>query len=642
MTTQSLTAIDSGEAAMLLAASREILLLLDGESMQIVGANAAACRALGYAHEALVGMPLVDLECALSDMFFWDEMREREQATADSAYRCADGSVLEVAKQVTRVSRQPLRYAVCATSTEQHYKVASELNTMASRLRATLEATADGILLVDHGGAILNMNHRFSDMWDVPEDLLQRRDDAGILAHLQSQMLRQEGDGDAILASDAGADDSFSTQYLQNGRVLECSSHAARAGAELIGRVYSYRDVTERYRTQADLIAARDQAKRASQAKGEFLAMMSHEIRTPMNGVLGIAQLLAGTPLDEEQTGYLRVIRSSGETLLAILNDILDYSKIEAGKLELERADFALSPLLEEISALFRFRLKEGGPTLHCHSDAGVPARLRGDSVRLRQILFNLVGNAFKFTEHGSITVTVRKHHAQPDMLRFAVRDTGIGIPVDRQAGVFEAFEQAEASTNRRFGGTGLGLSICRRLVGLMGGEIGVHSAVGEGSEFWFTARFDTPAAPVAQPAAGAAAGPAGTPATGTVLTPATRILLVEDNAINCMVIAGMLQRMGGAKPVVAGNGEEALARMAEAPFDVILMDSQMPVMDGLEATRRLRAQGHTLPIIGLSAGALDEERQAALTAGASDYVLKPVDMPTLAAALARALGVPA
>ena len=638
MSSQRSTPSDPDDSTLLLAASREILLLVDGDSLHIVNANAAASRMLGYAPQTLRGMPLGDLECALSDMFFWDEMRDREQATADSAYRCADGSVLEVAKQVTRVSTQPLRYAVCATSTEQHYKVASELNTMASRLRATLEATADGILLVDNSGAILNMNRRFSALWDVPDDLLQRRDDAGIMAHLQSQIVREERDGDQS-APEADGDDSFATQYLKNGRVLECSSHAARSGAELIGRVYSYRDVTERYRTQADLIAARDEAKRASQAKGDFLAMMSHEIRTPMNGVLGIAQLLAGTPLDDEQTAYLRVIRSSGETLLAILNDILDYSKIEAGKLELERTDFALTPLLEEITALFRFRLTETGPTFHCEADADVPARLRGDSVRLRQILFNLVGNAFKFTERGSITVTVRKHAAAPNMLRFAVRDTGIGIPADRQAGVFEAFEQADASTNRRFGGTGLGLSICRRLVGLMGGELGLNSVVGEGSEFWFTARFDAPAAVV--PAASSAAQGGGSAAPATVLTSATRILLVEDNAINCMVIGGMIQRLGGAKPVVAGNGEEALARMAEATFDVILMDSQMPVMDGLEATRRLRALGHTLPIIGLSAGALDEERQAALTAGASDYVLKPVDMPTLAAALARALGGP-
>ena len=219
MSSQRSTPSDPDDSTLLLAASREILLLVDGDSLHIVNANAAASRMLGYAPQTLRGMPLGDLECALSDMFFWDEMRDREQATADSAYRCADGSVLEVAKQVTRVSTQPLRYAVCATSTEQHYKVASELNTMASRLRATLEATADGILLVDNGGAILNMNRRFSALWDVPDDLLQRRDDAGIMAHLQSQIVREERDGDQS-APEADGDDSFATQYLKNGRVL--------------------------------------------------------------------------------------------------------------------------------------------------------------------------------------------------------------------------------------------------------------------------------------------------------------------------------------------------------------------------------------------------------------------------------------
>lgn len=629
------SATDPDNAArLLLSAARELLFLVDGHNMTILEVNETVPRVLGYTRTELLGANMADVECALSDMFFWDDMREREQASADSTYRCADGSVLEVSKQVTRVSTSPLLFTVCASPTGQQHKAASDLNIMSSHLRATLEATANGILLVDTEGVILNMNRRFSTMWDVPQALLDSRDDTGIMEHLRSQV-EAEIDHDSGFGDTASDTEYFETQFLKNGRVYECSSHAARSGEEIIGRVYSYNDVTERYRTQKELIAAHDEARRASQAKGDFLAMMSHEIRTPMNGVLGIAQLLAGTELNPEQANYLRIIRSSGQTLLAILNDILDYSKIEAGKLELERTDFTLAPLLEEIDALFRFRLKAGGPTLHCAAASDVPQRLRGDPVRLRQILFNLVGNAFKFTEHGSIRIAVTLHDATANMLRFSVRDTGIGIPLERQAGVFEAFEQADASTNRRFGGTGLGLSICRRLATLMGGNIGVISTVGEGSEFWFTARFESPA-PTATVMPTASA-PANTP-TPAVLKPDTRILLVEDNPINCVVMGGMLKRLGGGAPTVAVNGEEALARMAEASFDLILMDSQMPIMDGLEATRHLRSQGFTLPIIGVSAGAMDEERRAMLDAGVNDYVLKPVELHALAAVLERTL----
>jgi signal transduction histidine kinase/ActR/RegA family two-component response regulator len=621
------------DALQMLAATRDMVLLVDGQTLTLLQANLAAQTQLGYTNEQLAGMPLSDLECALSDMFFWDEMVDRSTASADSAYRCADGSVLDVAKHVIRVSEQPLRYAVSAVVTAQQHDVANELTNMTSRLRATLEATDNGILLIDGEGAILNMNRRFSSLWNIPEELLLNRDDKGVFAHLHDQTATE-----TALEDPAGADmtDAPSVRlHLHDGRVLERSTHIAHSGEELIGRVVSYSDVTERYRSQAQLVAARDEATRASQAKGEFLAMMSHEIRTPMNGVLGIAQLLSDTSLTEEQSSYLRIIRSSGETLLAILNDILDYSKIEAGKLTLERADFVLSILLEEISALFRFRLTPEGPRFECTADADVPSHLRGDSVRLRQILFNLVGNAFKFTERGCISVNVSRVAGSTTLLRFSVRDTGIGIAPDRQAGVFEAFEQADASTNRRFGGTGLGLSICKRLAELMEGEIGLNSTPGEGSEFWFTAKFDVSAqAPRLSATTTSAKAP-----TVQVLTPSHRVLLVEDNPINRMVMQGMLKRLGGSPPTLAENGLEALEQAQRGVFDVILMDTQMPLMDGIEATRQLRSQGITWPIIGVSAGATDDERLAALNAGMNDYVLKPVGIELLGKALTNALG---
>ena len=633
---------------LLLQGSSEILLLVAGDSLAILAANPEAQRRMG---EGLVGQAIGEYECALADMFFWDEMRSHGDSviTAESALRCTDGQVLDVAKTVRRVSAEPLIYSLRAVPVASHNRIESELAHMGSRLRATLEATADGILLVDQEGAIINMNQRFSALWQLPESLLVNRDDAGIFRHLDAQ---RKGDAEAAETDEMGVQ----VQYLNDGRVFECSVHSAHAGEEVIGRVYSYRDVTERYRTQRELISARDEAKRASAAKGEFLAMMSHEIRTPMNGVLGIAELLAGTALDDEQSDFVRVIRSSGETLLGIINDILDYSKIEAGKLSLEQTGFALLPLLEEITALFRFRLRAGGPTFHCTADGSVPHLLRGDPVRLRQILFNLVGNAFKFTETGRIDVAVTLLSAPQvgagdtavgvtgsmgsmgaAMLRFSVRDTGIGLTPEQCGRLFRSFEQADNSVTRKYGGTGLGLAICKRLVELMGGEIGVNSVVGSGSEFWFTARFviaESPTEPVTA---------APVVAQDSVLTPAIRILLVEDNLINRKVIAGMLKKLGGVEPTLACDGQEGVDAALREPFDVILMDTQMPVMDGMEATRRLRAAGLRTPIIGVSAGALEEERAAAFAAGVDDYVLKPINLASLGAALGRALttGVP-
>ncbi len=636
--------------SILLQASSEILLLLDGDSLTVLAANNAACQHLGYTLDALIGQTIGEFECALSDMFFWDEMRGQSSVVnVESALRCADGRVLDVAKSVLKVSEAPLRYTLRAVLVSSQNRIETELSNMGSRLRATLEATADGILLVDHEGAIINMNQRFSAMWDVPESLLINRDDLGIMRHLQSQSMRNLADTEDVEPAD---DTEFETLYLKDGRVFECGVETAKAGEEIIGRVYSYRDVTERYRTQQELIFARDEAKRASAAKGEFLAMMSHEIRTPMNGVLGIAELLADTPLNDEQSNYVRLIRSSGETLLAILNDILDFSKIEAGKLQLEQAEFALRPMLDEINALFRFRLREGGPTFSSAADASAPTSLRGDPVRLRQILFNLVGNAFKFTETGRIDVRVdladtselAQPAAQPDKvyLRFSVRDTGIGLTPEQVGRMFRSFEQADSSTTRKYGGTGLGLAICKRLVEMMGGEIGVNSVSGAGSEFWFTACLGVADAKQIEvqaiPALAKTSASAGSPANAT-LSPQTRILLVEDNPVNRMVMSGMLKRLGGGEPVIACDGQEAVDIALRENFDVILMDSQMPVMDGLEATRRLRSAGLTTPIIGVSAGALEEERQSALDAGASDYVLKPVTLGALGPALARALG---
>jgi PAS domain S-box-containing protein len=636
--------------ALLLQASDEVLLVLEGEALIVVAANPGACRTLGYQLDQLVGQAIGEFECALSDMFFWDDMRNRSSAiNIESALRCEDGSVLEVSKTVRRISEQPLMYTLRATPLSSQNRIEEDLSKMGSRLRATLEATADGVLLMDQDGSIINMNQQFSELWQLPQDLLNQHDDAGILAHVQAQCQRGEPvAGEAsqrILDAKGGV--GAETVYLHDGRVVECAVRTATDANEVIGRVYSYRDVTQRHQHQLELIAARDAAKQASTAKGEFLAMMSHEIRTPMNGVLGIADILAKTPLDPQQANYVQVIQSSGQSLLAILNDILDFSKIEAGKLQLEHTTFALDTLLSNITEMFRYRLRDDGPKFSCRADAGVPLKLRGDAVRLRQILFNLVGNAFKFTDKGQIELRVTQaggtEHgpAEPGtkLLRFSVHDTGIGLTPEQTGRLFRSFEQADNSITRKYGGTGLGLAICKRLANMMGGEIGVNSTPGQGSEFWFTALVEvaTETGSAAVPGDDEAVKSAATGPVSQPINPTTRILLVEDNAINRLVMNNMLERLGLGCAGIAENGQEALDMAAAQTFDLILMDSQMPVMDGLEATRRLRQKGFTAPIIGVSAGAMQDERQAALDAGASDYILKPVQLEALRSAIVRA-----
>ena len=629
--------------ALLLQASQEVLLLIDAHSLCITAANTGAYATLGYPPGALEGMAIGDLECALSDLFFWDEMPSRDCALeVESALRCADGTVLAVHKTVRPTGTVPAAYTLRAAPASEQNRIENELVTMGSRLRATLEATSEGVLLVNQSGAIVNMNQQLSTIWQLPEDLLSSHDDQAIIAHMQAQCARGEPvagpASQAVL--DAKGGHGSETTYLHDGRVIECAVKTALSAGEVIGRVYSYRDVSERHQQQLELMAARDAAKRASTAKGEFLAMMSHEIRTPMNGVLGIAELLAATPLDATQAQYVRTIQSSGQTLLAILNDILDFSKIEAGKLELEKTPFQLRSLLDEIKALFGYRIRDGGPQFSWQADADVADALLGDPVRLRQILFNLVSNAFKFTQQGRIDLHVCLAPDQAPggvLLRFGVRDTGIGLSQEQMGRLFRSFEQADNSTTRKYGGTGLGLAICKRLAEMMGGSIGVQSTLGSGSEFWFTAALALAPQEMALPAPTRDAPEAA--AFDAAALGRARILLVDDHPINRMVLGSMLKRLGAGTTDTAENGLEAVEKATATHYDLVLMDIQMPVMDGLEATRVLRQRGFAAPIIGISAGATEDERQSALDAGATDYVLKPVQMDLLQASLQRALG---
>ena len=542
----------------------------------------------------------------------------------------ADGTrtIVEVLKTPFRdAADRPAGVVGIARDISDRKQMEEELARDRDYLQTLFEYNGTANLIVSSDRTILKVNRQFCNLVGYDEEellgqsvrllhldqqhfeawtptFLQARDG---MTHLQAEYPLRRKDGSTIWLFLSGV-----KMQLSDG------TH---------GVIWGIIDITERKRTEVELLTAKEVAESASRAKSEFLANMSHEIRTPMNGVIGMAHLLRSTELTPEQERYLTNIENSSATLVTLISDILDLSRIEAGKMILEESDFSLRRCIQELLSGQQYTILQKGIDIRTAVDDTVPQLVRGDQLRTRQILLNLLGNAIKFTEQGSITITARAVTApgEPLQVELSIADTGIGISASTLDDIFAPFTQADSSTTRKYGGSGLGLAICRRLADLMGGQIWAESSPGAGSTFHVRLPFALPAAPLPeQPAETAEPHPAVEPLT---------ILLAEDNQVNAEFVLKVLSRRGHRITVVE-NGQQALDYLERHQVDCVLMDIQMPVMGGDEATRIIRLQeqetGGHLPIIALTAHAMDDERERLLLQGFDAHVSKPVDITVL------------
>jgi PAS domain S-box-containing protein len=523
------------------------------------------------------------------------------------------------------------------------------------RVQRAVEASSEAILISDEKGYPTFANRAFSELCGIPLEELPLRSVAApvadpILSHeiLQKTLGKRESwRGEVEIARPENGPISVALRidpvhnemgvFLGFIAIHFDLSERNRARKILEDHAERLEEARNEIEAQAKMLeVARTRAESANRAKSDFLANMCHEIRTPMNGVIGLSELLLDTDLNELQERYVRTIRASGDALMTVINDILDLSKIEAGKMTVFPIEFDLRAVLEELGILFEPRARQKGLRVTVHVSDDLPKVLIGDSIRIRQILTNLAGNAIKFTDRGEVSIEGSLVHgnAESVTVRIDVKDTGIGIPASIQHSIFESFTQGEVGNVRGSTGTGLGLTICRRLADLMGGEIVFQSVEGEGSQFALILKLDRPMLKPLSPS-----NPS--PKTEPPAPPERRfrILVAEDNAVNQLVARGLISRMGHEVTIVQ-NGLEAIEALSTATYDLILMDVQMPVMDGYTATteiRRIEAkQGRRTPIIALTAYALTDERENCFNSGMDDYLSKPISPVALQEMLDR------
>ena len=599
----------------------------------------------GYSREELIGRPVEQL--------IPERLAGRHPGLRDGYFSVptvrAMGAGLELAARRKDGSEFPVDISLAPLETEEGTLVSAAVRDITERRRAEakfqglLESAPDAIVVVGSDGLIRLINRQTEVLFGYSRDELigepvERLIPERLAGHHPDL---RTGYFSAPAVRAMGANLELAARRKDGSEFPVDISLAPLETEEGVLVSAAVRDVTERKRAEAELrdredqlAAARDQALEASRLKSQFLANMSHEIRTPMNGVLGMAELILTGDLPAEQRKRLKDLKESGQDLLTIINDILDFSKMEAGKLQLEKERFDLAAVAESVLSLMSGEAASKGLYLEVNLGPEVPRWVIGDSVRLKQILLNLTGNGLKFTQQGGVRVDISGSDGK---LRFTVTDTGVGIDPSSKERLVEPFSQGDASTTREYGGTGLGLAISSQLIEMMGGTLELSSEPGAGASFWFEITLPAAEAPPAS-IPGARAGPSAAPARSNGSAGGGRILLVDDVAINRVVAKGLLESLGY-EVTTATSGAEALAQVEQGEYLAVLMDCLMPGMDGYETTRRIRSlEGavQTVPIIALTAAAMSGDRERCLAAGMDDYISKPLDLPSLRAALDR------
>ncbi len=621
----------------LLDQSNDILIVVDPATLQLLEANARATSSLLYAHEELLALQITDLASSMQDIFFWDEVASG-QITEISAlageWQRKDGAQLPIEMSLRMLQQDGRTLAlVVARDASANKAVEDELAKMTSALRATLEATADGIMVTDLSGNISNINHRFANMWRIPQALLEQQDDQKLFVFLQSQLHDPQAYQtrlDELFRTPTA--DGFDKLMLNDGRVFERYTKPQYLGSAVIGKVFCFNDVTARVLAEQELIAAKNQAEQANRAKSEFLSQMSHELRTPLNAILGFAQILQ-EELGSEHQEFVDHILKAGWHLLGLINEVLDLAKIEAGRMSVNLEPVDLPAIVAECVALSMPIAGKYQVRIVNHTRGQQVPKAMADATRVKQMVLNLVSNAIKYNRSdGQVTLSIEQPSGS-QRLRLIVSDTGIGMSQADLDRLFQPFSRV-GNKQQIVEGTGIGLAFTHKLAEMMGGDIGVSSTEGVGSSFWLDLPRQEPETAAASPAAMPAAEPAAS---------GWNVLYIEDDAMSTHLMRSVIKGLPDAALQLAATPAEALELARQTRPRLIICSIGLPGPAPAELLQQLRAASgdQRTPVIALGASNLQQDIDAALAAGYQRYLSKPMNIREIAAALRQMLGQP-